>query len=242
MTRRCSMTRGSRRRSPRRRIWPGPTHACRPRYAHRSPSFRRPGGGCSWPQTTNAAGSSSGCRKPPNGGDETAARARARARRRRRRSTARGLACSVCPSSSSTRSPTCGASRPGFTRASWRRAVDSRGSRAGRALAGPVELRVELPERVSAEVERAAYFVCSEGLANVAEYADASRARVTIAPVAAVCGSRSPTTGVAAPTRAAARGCGACRSDRSARRRADGRQPTGSGDPPSGRFPATGPT
>lgn len=49
----------------------------------------------------------------------------------------------------------------------------------------PVELWVELPERVSAEVERAAYFVCSEGLANVAKYADASRARVTAASVAA---------------------------------------------------------
>jgi signal transduction histidine kinase len=62
-------------------------------------------------------------------------------------------------------------------------------TRAVQALAArspvPVELRVELPERVSAEVERAAYFVCSEGLANVAKYADAARARVTIAPVAA---------------------------------------------------------
>ena len=62
-------------------------------------------------------------------------------------------------------------------------------TRAVQALAArspvPVELRVELPERVSAEAERAAYFVCSEGLANVAKYADASRARVTIAPVAA---------------------------------------------------------
>jgi signal transduction histidine kinase len=49
----------------------------------------------------------------------------------------------------------------------------------------PVELWVELPERVSAELERAAYFVCSEGLANVAKYADASRARVTAASVGA---------------------------------------------------------
>jgi signal transduction histidine kinase len=49
----------------------------------------------------------------------------------------------------------------------------------------PVELRVQLPEHLSAEVERAAYFVCSEGLANVAKYANASRARVAIAPAAA---------------------------------------------------------
>jgi signal transduction histidine kinase len=45
----------------------------------------------------------------------------------------------------------------------------------------PVEFRLALPERVPAESERAAYFVCSEGLANVAKYAGASRARVTVA-------------------------------------------------------------
>jgi len=58
-----------------------------------------------------------------------------------------------------------------------------------RALAArsaePVELRIELPEHLSAEIERAAYFVCSEGLANVAKYAGASRAAVTITAVAA---------------------------------------------------------
>jgi signal transduction histidine kinase len=47
----------------------------------------------------------------------------------------------------------------------------------------PVELRVELPERVPGELERAAYFVCSEGLANVAKYAHASRARITVGMV-----------------------------------------------------------
>jgi signal transduction histidine kinase len=43
----------------------------------------------------------------------------------------------------------------------------------------PVDLRVtelSLPE----ELERATYFVCSEALANVAKYADASQARVTV--------------------------------------------------------------
>jgi signal transduction histidine kinase len=44
----------------------------------------------------------------------------------------------------------------------------------------PVELELALPERVPAETERAAYFVCSEGLANVVKYANASRARVTV--------------------------------------------------------------
>jgi signal transduction histidine kinase len=43
----------------------------------------------------------------------------------------------------------------------------------------PVELELELPERLPAEAERTAYFFCSEALANVAKYADASRARVT---------------------------------------------------------------
>jgi signal transduction histidine kinase len=44
----------------------------------------------------------------------------------------------------------------------------------------PVELKLALPEQLSAEVERTAYFVCSEGLANVAKYAEASRAWVAI--------------------------------------------------------------
>lgn len=44
----------------------------------------------------------------------------------------------------------------------------------------PVELELELTEQVGAEAERTAYFVCSEGVANVIKYADASRARVTI--------------------------------------------------------------
>jgi signal transduction histidine kinase len=44
----------------------------------------------------------------------------------------------------------------------------------------PVDLDIELPEHLPAEAERAAYFVCSEGLANVAKYADATRVRVTL--------------------------------------------------------------
>ncbi len=52
-----------------------------------------------------------------------------------------------------------------------------------RSLAGgfpvPVELEVGTP-RLPAHVEAAAYFVCAEGLANVAKYAQASRARVSV--------------------------------------------------------------
>jgi len=44
----------------------------------------------------------------------------------------------------------------------------------------PVDLDIELPEHLPAEAARAAYFVCSEGLANVAKYADATRARLTV--------------------------------------------------------------
>jgi signal transduction histidine kinase len=53
-----------------------------------------------------------------------------------------------------------------------------------RALAGrspvPVELVLALPERVPDEPERAAYFICSEGLANIAKYAHATRARMSV--------------------------------------------------------------
>jgi signal transduction histidine kinase len=50
----------------------------------------------------------------------------------------------------------------------------------------PVEVELgELPEHLSAEAERTAYFVVSEGLANVAKYAHASRARVTLGMVSA---------------------------------------------------------
>ena len=43
----------------------------------------------------------------------------------------------------------------------------------------PVDLEVETP-RLPRVVEAAAYFVCAEGLANVAKYATASRARVSV--------------------------------------------------------------
>jgi len=53
-----------------------------------------------------------------------------------------------------------------------------------RALANrspvPVDLAVSLPDGLPEDRERAVYFVCSEALANVAKYAGASRARVTV--------------------------------------------------------------
>jgi signal transduction histidine kinase len=53
-----------------------------------------------------------------------------------------------------------------------------------RALASrspvPVDLELALPERVPGESERAAYFVCSEGLANIVKYADATRVRIVV--------------------------------------------------------------
>ena len=51
------------------------------------------------------------------------------------------------------------------------------------SLAARIPLPVEVvvsEERLSAEVEAAVYFVCSEGLANVAKYASASRATATV--------------------------------------------------------------
>jgi signal transduction histidine kinase len=45
----------------------------------------------------------------------------------------------------------------------------------------PVAVSVELPERLPPAVERAAYFVACEGLANVAKYAQASAASVHVA-------------------------------------------------------------
>ena len=45
----------------------------------------------------------------------------------------------------------------------------------------PVELNLVSERRLPAEVEAAAYFVCSEALANAAKYASATRASVTVA-------------------------------------------------------------
>ena len=48
----------------------------------------------------------------------------------------------------------------------------------------PVELELELPGSLPAEAARSVYFVCSEGLANVAKYADASRAHLAVVTIA----------------------------------------------------------
>jgi signal transduction histidine kinase len=44
----------------------------------------------------------------------------------------------------------------------------------------PVKLEVELPERLDAGIEAAAYFVVSEALTNVAKYAEAETASVEV--------------------------------------------------------------
>ena len=49
-----------------------------------------------------------------------------------------------------------------------------------RRAAVPVELRTALPERLPIAVECAAYFTVSEALTNVAKYANASYAWVTV--------------------------------------------------------------
>jgi signal transduction histidine kinase len=47
----------------------------------------------------------------------------------------------------------------------------------------PVELELALPERPLVDIERTAYFVCSEGLANIAKYAGASRASIAVSTI-----------------------------------------------------------
>ena len=49
----------------------------------------------------------------------------------------------------------------------------------------PVDFRAEVPERLDATIEAAAYFVVSEALTNVVKYAEASSASVEL---------KSPTT------------------------------------------------
>ena len=46
----------------------------------------------------------------------------------------------------------------------------------------PVDLRVDLQEPLEAPIEAAAYFLVSEALTNVAKYAQANTASVTVAP------------------------------------------------------------
>jgi signal transduction histidine kinase len=48
----------------------------------------------------------------------------------------------------------------------------------------PVDLELAAPRALPPDVERAVYYVCSEGLANVAKYARATHARVAIRPSA----------------------------------------------------------
>jgi signal transduction histidine kinase len=72
----------------------------------------------------------------------------------------------------------------------------------------PVPVDVEAHnERLPAPVESAAYFVVSEALANVAKYAQATHASVTVERRNGELTSRSPTTASAARDLGAGRAC-----------------------------------
>ena len=76
----------------------------------------------------------------------------------------------------------------------------------------PVEVDVQLGERLAPAIETAAYFVVAEALTNVAKYAGATYARVDGPPrSAAARWSRSATTGAAAPRSGPGAGCAGSR-------------------------------
>ena len=83
-----------------------------------------------------------------------------------------------------------------------------------------VPVEVDVPDgRFGPAQELVAYFVCSEALANVAKYAGASRARMSVIASGTSCRSRSPTTASVARTRG---GAPACAVSRTASRRSAG--------------------
>ncbi len=76
----------------------------------------------------------------------------------------------------------------------------------------PVSVHAELDDRLPPEIESAAYFIVSEALTNVAKYADATEAEVTVRVRRRVAwSSRSVTTGSAARTPAPAAACAGSR-------------------------------
>ena len=74
----------------------------------------------------------------------------------------------------------------------------------------PTAVTFDAGESLPEPVELAAYFVAAEALTNVAKYAQATDGhRARLAGRGPTRSSRSPTTGSAAPTRPAGRGCAA---------------------------------
>ncbi len=98
---------------------------------------------------------------------EPAARPRARRPRRSRTPARRSRSCATWPAGFT---PPCSPSA-GST---------PRSSRSPLARRCPVELEVDLPERLPLAVETAAYFVVAESITNVAKYAQATHARVVV--------------------------------------------------------------
>ena len=75
--------------------------------------------------------------------------------------------------------------------------ADALASLVGRS---PVPVQLSVPDaHLTEEIATAAYFVCSEALANVIKYAAASRVVISITESATGCTWRSPTTASAGP-------------------------------------------
>jgi signal transduction histidine kinase len=78
------------------------------------------------------------------------------------------------------------------------------------AARSPVAVKFTAPDRRwPAAVEAAAYFICSEALANIAKYAHATSVLIEITTARPTCASRSPTTVSEALTQPPARDCAA---------------------------------
>ena len=165
--------------------------------------LRARGRGSSRPPTTSAAGSSATSTTAPSSGwsrsrSTCAWRLEARHRpgeaqaaaRRGRRRARRGdrPSCASSPAASTRRcSPTAGSARRSRRSPGARRCRSSSASRPA--------------ERLPAPVESASYFVVAEALTNVARYARATHAEVSVAGRNGRSRSRCATTASAAPTR-----------------------------------------
>ena len=160
-------------------------------------------------------------------------------RRRRARRQCRVPPRRRCAPSSRTPAPTSAASRRAHPRALTEHGL----SAALGELAAQTPVTIELtvpPGRFAAPRETAAYFVCSEALANVAKYAPGAHVRIAVSAGADGCGSRSPMTVPAARLPARERPAWPRRPRRGPRRPLRVVSPPGAGRG-CGRAPARGP-